>query len=75
MDYVVLVKDIVKDLTEDEFDVVSNDNNITITVSENDYGKVIGKGGATINAIRVLVDETATLHNDSFIKVEVEKKD
>ena len=54
----------------------SDDENtilIEVMVSADDMAKVIGHGGKTINAIRTLVDEAASMHNDGFIKIEVEK--
>ncbi len=75
MNYEELIKFIVKDLVDDEFEVVSKDSNISILVSEADYGRVIGKSGKTINAIRTLIDEASSLHKDKYVRIEVEKKE
>ena len=75
MDYVVLVKNIIESITDDSFDITNENGIIKVLVTESDYGKLIGKGGATINAIRTVVDEAASMHNDGFIKIEVEKRE
>lgn len=75
MDYTKLVKDIVDSITSEDVEVKEEDNSIKIISPDSSYGKIIGKSGNTINAIRTLVDEAASIHGDSFIKVEVEKKE
>ncbi len=60
-------KDAVKVLEERDGSVV----NITISVAEGDMGRVIGKGGRVINAIRTIAKARATIDN---VKVYVEIK-
>ena len=75
----LIVKGLVSDsdsVSVKEFD--SDDENtllIEVMVSKDDVAKVIGHSGKTINAIRTLVDEAASMHNDGFIKIEVEKRE
>lgn len=46
---------------------------IEVMVSEDDYGKVIGKGGHNINAIRTLVQASSYLKDNKRVKINVEK--
>ena len=46
---------------------------IEVMVSEDDYGKVIGKGGHNINAIRTLVQASSYLKDNKRIRINVEK--
>ncbi len=46
---------------------------IEVMVSEEDYGKVIGKGGHNINAIRTLVQASSYLKDNKRVKINVEK--
>jgi predicted RNA-binding protein YlqC (UPF0109 family) len=81
MDLVELTKEIVLSLcsdkdsvnvkefeTEDEKSVL-----IEVMVSEEDYGKVIGKQGRTINAVRTLVQASSYLKDNKRVKINVEK--
>ncbi len=60
-------KDAVKVIEERDGSV----QNITIHVAEGDMGRVIGKGGRVINAIRTIAKARATIDN---VKVFVEIK-
>ena len=56
-----VIEHIVKSLVEDEngvkFAVSEEGENVTVTVtaSDRDTGRIIGKGGATVNAIRTIL--------------------
>ena len=58
---VEVIKHIINSLVEDEsgvkFDVREEGENVTVTVhvSEGDMGRVIGKQGATVTAIRTIL--------------------
>ena len=54
--------------TDDEKSVL-----IEVMVSEEDYGKVIGKQGRTINAVRTLVQASSYLKDNKRVKINVEK--
>ncbi len=45
---------------------------IQILVSEEDMGALIGKNGATINAIRTLVQSSAYINNEKKVKINVD---
>lgn len=45
---------------------------IQILVSEEDIGALIGKNGATINAIRTLVQSSAYINNEKKVKINVD---
>ena len=81
MDLVSLTEKIVKSIVVDE-DAVSvkefdsEDENtilIQVIVSEEDFGRVIGKGGKTANSIRTLVQASAALHDKKFVKIDIDK--
>ncbi len=42
-------------------------------VNEADIGRVIGKDGKVINAIRTLLQEASSLKNNQYVKFEIEK--
>lgn len=52
-----------------------NDNTIIIEVlvSLEDIGRVIGKNGKTINAIRTLVQASSALHDNKYVKLNIDK--
>ncbi len=54
--------------SEDENTVV-----IEVLVSEEDIGRVIGKNGKTINAIRTLVQASSALHDNKYVKLNIDK--
>ena len=81
MDLVELTKEIVLSLVEDKESVnvkefESDDENtmlIEVMVSEDDLGRVIGKGGKTIEAIRTLVKASSFLQKNKKVKINVDK--
>lgn len=81
MSLVDLTKEIVLALCSDKDSVnvkefESDDDKvilIEVMVSEEDYGKVIGKGGHNINAIRTLVQASSCLKDNKRVRINVEK--
>jgi predicted RNA-binding protein YlqC (UPF0109 family) len=81
MNLVELTEEIVKSLVVDkeavsvkEFD--SEDDKvmlIQVIVSEDDMGRVIGKGGKVANAVRTLVQASSALHDNKYIKIDIDK--
>ena len=53
--------------SEDEKEMI-----IEVLVNEEDMGKVIGKGGKTANAIRVLVQANSYLQDNKRVKINIE---
>ena len=45
---------------------------ITVLVDESDLGRLIGKGGKTANAIRVLVQASSYLQDNKRVKINLE---
>ena len=45
---------------------------ITVLVDESDLGRLIGKGGKTANAIRVLVQASSYLQDNKRVKINIE---
>lgn len=81
MDLVSLTEKIVKSLVLDE-DAVSvkefpteeeNTLLIQVMISEDDMGRVIGKGGKTANAIRTLVQASSSLKDNKYVKINIDK--
>ena len=80
MDLVLLTKTIVSMIVSDkeavsvrEFDTTEeNLIHLEVLVEENDLGKVIGRGGKTINSIRNIVQASSTLNGGARIKVDVD---
>ncbi len=81
MNLVELTEKIIKNIVLDE-DAISikefpseNDNEIIIEVlvSDSDIGRVIGKNGKTINAIRTLVQASSSLKDGKYVKINVDK--
>lgn len=79
MDLVKLVTTLVEgvvinkeDISIKEFD---SDNTVTIEilVKEEDMGRLIGKNGKTINAIRTLCQASSYLNGNKYVKVNVDK--
>jgi len=81
MDLVELTKEIVLSLCSDKDSVnvkefESDDDKVVlieVMVSEEDYGKIIGKAGRNINAIRTLVQASSYLKDNKRVKINVEK--
>ena len=46
---------------------------IQVIVSEDDMGRVIGKGGKVANAVRTLVQASSALHDNKYIKIDIDK--
>ena len=81
MNLVELTEKIIKNIVLDE-DAISikefpseNDNEIIIEVlvPDSDIGRVIGKNGKTINAIRTLVQASSSLKDGKYVKINVDK--
>ncbi len=79
MDLVKLVTTLVEgvvinkeDISIKEFD---SDDTVTIEilVKEEDMGRLIGKNGKTINAIRTLCQASSYLNGNKYVKVNVDK--
>ncbi len=81
MDLVELTKEIVLSLVKDKDSVnvkefESDEENTTlieVMVAEDDLGRVIGKGGKTIEAIRTLVKASSYLNDNKKVKIDVDK--
>lgn len=79
MDLVKLVTTLVKGivLNKDAVSIkefVSEDSTtIEILVKEEDMGRLIGKNGKTINAIRTLCQASSYLNDNKYIKINVDK--
>ena len=70
-----LIQSIVKDVNQVSVSEVVKDDKTTllVKVSDADMGRVIGKSGKVINAIRTLIQEACSLRCDSYVSIEVEK--
>ncbi len=81
MDLVALTEEIVKSLvvhkdgvsvkefpTEEDQVIL-----IQVMVEEDDMGRVIGKEGRTANAIRTLVQASSALHDNKYVKIDIDK--
>ena len=53
--------------SEDEKEII-----IEVLVDESDIGRVIGQGGKTANAIRVLVQANSYLQDNKRVKINIE---
>ena len=81
MDIVQLTEEIVKSLVVDADGVsvkefpTEEENVILIQVMVNadDIGRVIGKEGRTANAIRTLVQASSALHENKYVKIDIDK--
>lgn len=69
-----LVKNIVKDSESVSIKEYEDEEFITIEilVNEDEMGRVIGKSGNMINAIRTLVQASAYINNMKKVKINVE---
>lgn len=56
----------VKEFEDEEF------TNIQVLVSSDDMSKVIGKEGATINAVRTLIQSSAYINKEKKVKINVD---
>ena len=81
MDLIALTEYLVKSIVVDE-DAVSvkefdseDDNTILIQVivAEDDMGRVIGKNGKSANAIRTLVQAASAIHDNKYVKINIDK--
>ena len=71
-----LVKSIVLDIDDVLVENIKNDDNqiiIVAKVSDTDMGRVIGKDGKVINAIRTILQEASSLRDNQYVKLEIEK--
>ena len=59
----------VKEFPTEEDDVIL----IQVMVEESDIGRVIGREGRTANAIRTLVQASSALHENKYIKIDIDK--
>ena len=46
---------------------------IQVMVAESDMGRVIGRDGRTANAIRTLVQASSSLHDNKYVKINIDK--
>ena len=73
-----LVKRLVSDPDVISVKEVSNEDNcmtIMVLVAEKDMPILIGKGGATINAIRTIVQASSYINNKERVNINVESLD
>ena len=81
MDLVELTKSIVTSLVADTDGVsvkefpsdLENTILIQVMVAESDIGRVIGRDGRTANAIRTLVQASSSLHDNKYVKINIDK--
>ena len=81
MSLVELTESIIKSIVLDSDSVMvkqfesENDDTIEIQVlvSENDFGRVIGKNGKCANSIRTLVQASSTLKDNKHVKIDIDK--
>lgn len=59
----------VKEFPTDEENVML----IQVMVEEADIGRVIGREGRTANAIRTLVQASSALHENKYVKIDIDK--
>ena len=79
MDLVDLTKYIVTNLVSkpDEVEITINDEKekvITVKVSEEDVGSVIGRGGKIANSIRNVVQASAYINDLGKVRVNIDTK-
>lgn len=79
MDLVKLVTTLVEGVVINKEDVsikeFDSDDTVTIEilVKEEDMGRLIGKNGKTINAVRTLCQASSYLNGNKYVKVNVDK--
>ena len=59
----------VQEFTSEDDDAIV----LEVLVTEEDIGRVIGKGGKTANAIRTLVQASSSLHDQKYVKINFDK--
>lgn len=78
MDLELLTKTIVEKLVtnKDQVSVIEKEENgeviITISASEEDMGRIIGKSGKMINAIRTIVQASGYINDKKSVRVVVD---
>lgn len=81
MNLVELTEEIVKSLVSNTDGVTvkefpTDEENtilIQVMVDEADMGKIIGKNGRIANAIRTLVQASSSLHDNKYVKINIDK--
>lgn len=81
MDLRELTEKLVKSIVSNKDDVSvkefpSEDENsvvLEVLVKEEDMGRLIGKGGKTINAVRTLVQASSSLHENKYVRINTDK--
>lgn len=81
MNLVELTEFIIKSIVDNSNEVAvkefssADEDTITIEVlvKESDFGKVIGKNGKNINAIRTLVQASSSLKDNKYVEINVDK--
>jgi len=80
MDLVLLTETIIKKIVTDpesvsvkEFSTEEeNEIQIEVLISQDDMGKVIGKGGKVINSIRTIVQASSSIENNKKVRINVD---
>lgn len=70
-----LIKSLVKDpemVSVKKFDDEEDVTTIQVLVNQEDMGAVIGRGGATANAIRTLIQASAYINKDKKVKINID---
>lgn len=70
-----LIKSLVKDpemVSVKKFDDEEDVTTIQVLVNQDDMGAVIGRGGATANAIRTLIQASAYINKDKKVKINID---
>ena len=74
-----ILETMIKNLVEDEASVsieeIAQDSEIKfeVRVNEKDMGRVIGREGRVANAIRTLVQANSSLHDNKYVKIDIDK--
>ena len=65
-------------ISEENFTISENEDEdaiiINIITDDTNIGKIIGKDGKIINAIRIIIQEASSLRNGKNVKIEVNAK-
>lgn len=70
-----LIKSLVKDpemVSVKKFDDEEDVTTIQVLVNQDDMGAVIGRGGATANAIRTLIQASSYINKDKKVKINID---